>query len=224
MAFMPFLYLSLNIFIVSIPLGLTFDPRVRFYRKWPAVAASVVLVGGVFLFWDILATHFGDWGFHPAYCLRWRVFGLPLEELLFFVTVPYSCLFIYEVVCYYHEEKIFRVRPAVLFGVVAVLLVLAILCRDRIYTFVVLSSSALTVLLTLIIQPDLLFSRRYALFMGWSFLPFIIFNGILTAVPVVMYHQEAILGIRILSIPVEDVLYCFCLLTLSLMVYRKAQG
>ena len=48
-----------------------------------------------FIVWDaqVVGRH---WWFNPAYVLPVRVFGLPLEEYLFFFVVPLACIFTWE--------------------------------------------------------------------------------------------------------------------------------
>ena len=56
-------------------------------------------------------------------------------------------------------------------------------------------------------------------------IPFFIVNGILTGTgiqeEVVWYNDEENLGIRILTIPVEDILYAFSLILLNLILFKK---
>jgi lycopene cyclase domain-containing protein len=55
-------------------------------------------------------------------------------------------------------------------------------------------------------------------------IPFLIVNGILTGLfleePVVSYNKNEILGIRILTIPIEDVGYAFSMLFSNLMIFE----
>ena len=54
-----------------------------------------------------------------------------------------------------------------------------------------------------------------------SLIPFFIINGILTSLPVVEYHPDHILNIRIFSIPVEDAGYFFLLLLMNTTIYEN---
>jgi lycopene cyclase domain-containing protein len=58
-------------------------------------------------------------------------------------------------------------------------------------------------------------------------LPIAIVNGILTGTgienEVVWYNPKEIIGIRILSIPVEDFFYGFLLILLNVLVFEKKQ-
>ena len=44
--------------------------------------------GTPFLLWDLWATHVGHWWFDEDQTLPWRLAGLPLEEIGFFVVIP----------------------------------------------------------------------------------------------------------------------------------------
>ena len=46
-----------------------------------------------------------------------------------------------------------------------------------------------------------------------------IVNNVLTSTPIVLYSPDAIWGARVTTIPVEDFLYNFALLSLYLLVY-----
>ena len=96
-------YLFINLCILAIPLCLSFERRIAFYKKWPAVFLSIAIVGIFYILWDIFATWAGHWWFNSRYVSSAEFFFLPFEEILFFVTAPYSCLFIYEVLEFFHQ-------------------------------------------------------------------------------------------------------------------------
>jgi lycopene cyclase domain-containing protein len=57
---------------------------------------TVVVTAVPFLAWDVYATRAGHWRFDPAQTLPWRVAGLPLEEIAFFVVIPLASVLTYE--------------------------------------------------------------------------------------------------------------------------------
>jgi lycopene cyclase domain-containing protein len=214
------LYLLINLLIVIVPLSLSFDRKVRFFKSWPYVLGAILVVDAAYLVWDIWMTSRGDWGFNTHLAGGWSLLGLPLGEILFFITVPYSCLFIYETVGSYVKEKRYSVPRIIWFALSGVLIALAFFFRAQNYTFTVLVSTALFFLLSSLLLPRMLASRRFWLFMGITYIPFLIFNGILTALPVVTYSPRAIWGFRVYTIPVEDFFYSFSLLGFNALAFR----
>ena len=45
---------------------------------------------------DSFFTKYGIWSFNDSYILGYKVCLLPVEEWMFFIFVPFACLFIYE--------------------------------------------------------------------------------------------------------------------------------
>jgi lycopene cyclase domain-containing protein len=59
---------------------------------------TVAAAGSPFLVWDLYATRAGHWRFDAGQTLPWRVAGLPLEEIAFFVVIPLVSVLTYEAV------------------------------------------------------------------------------------------------------------------------------
>jgi lycopene cyclase domain-containing protein len=62
--------------------------RTGVYARWRRLGLAITpgLVLGVS--WDLYAIHRGQWSFDWRYLSGLRGFGLPIEELLFFVVIP----------------------------------------------------------------------------------------------------------------------------------------
>jgi len=218
------LYLILDLCVIIPTFLFSFDKKIRFYRKFPALFFAILWGGGMFVFWDIIATARGDWGFNPHYVSGVRWLGLPLEELLFFIVVPYSCFFIYEVICYFKKDQLSPPRDWLFISLAIVSFLISWLNHDRAYTATVFGIMGLFFLVAIVFCPMVLRSRNYWLFIVISFIPFLIMNYILTALPVVVYNPLAVMGKRFLTIPVEDFFYSFSLLSFCFMVYSFGQG
>src|SRR5918992_1588488 len=119
---MSLTYLALNLFIIAVPLCYTTDKRTSYYRQLPAVGFSIAVVSTCYLVWDILVTARGEWSFNSRYLSGVQILNIPLEEVLFFITVPYSCLFLYEVVLYTAKDSSFRLPLGVVVGSILALL------------------------------------------------------------------------------------------------------
>jgi lycopene cyclase domain-containing protein len=214
------LYLWILVGIAAIPLVLSFDKKVHYLSSWPVVFAAAGIVGAVYIGWDILKTEADVWGFVERFAGSFTILGLPLAEILFFLVVPFSCIFIYEVVRAYIKERTVRIPRWIWFIASAVLAVLAVVFRSRLYTFTVLLSVALFFSLTACVRPGMLASRHFWLAVALTYVPFLIFNGLLTAIPIVVYNDAENWGIRVYTIPLEDFFYSFSLLGFNFLVFR----
>ncbi len=78
----------------TLPLDAVFHAGVL--RQVRRLALSVLPVAVVFVAWDLAATHAGQWTFDSEQTLPVRLFGLPVEELAFFLVIPLAGLLTYE--------------------------------------------------------------------------------------------------------------------------------
>jgi len=217
-------YLGIIIGIILIPLLLSFESRVAFYRRYRSLFPAIILTGIIFLVWDVAATARGDWAFNEHFILGIRYFGIPLEEVLFFIVAPYSCLFIYDVICRFVPDRQMNLPKAGLWLSILGLVITAIFNVMRPYTFTVAIFCAGTIVCVRFFGKNLFLSRQYWLFLFISLVPFLISNYLLTSIPVVTYNEHAFLGRRLLTIPAEDFFYHFALLTLNLKLYLLFRG
>ena len=213
-------YLLLNIGTILFPLLLSFDKRVSFFRSWKALLPSIVIVGAIFLVWDEWFTEMGVWGFTPDYLTGIYGGHLPLEEWLFFLTVPYACVFVYACLNFYVKKDILgRVARPIFMVLAVILLLLGILFFEKIYTSLTFLALSIWLALNLFVwKPDWL--GRFLLAYLVSLIPFLMVNGVLTALPVVWYNNAENLSLRLGSIPVEDTMYMMLLLLMNVNIYE----
>lgn len=213
-------YLLIDIIVLSIPLLFSFRQKTKFYRRIPYVVAAFLSVGSVFLAWDVWATSHGDWGFSAAYITGHHILGLPIEEILFFLMIPYSCLFIYEnLICYFADRHL--KIPRVLNGLVAgASWISAVVFWHQNYTRTVLIFFGLFFLVTMFFDHVMLESLLFWAYMAITYFPFFVVNYLLTAPPIVWYDPQAIWGVRVTTIPLEDFCYSFTMLAFYTLVYR----
>ena len=218
-------YLIINLLVLLGPLALSFDKRVAFWRQWKRLALCIPPVSAIYLLWDVVVTERGHWSFNPEYAGSWRLLGLPLGEWLFFIVVPYACLFLYEVAKAYFPRKfhanLFHIRAIGLIGI-ALLLWGAYLFRSQAYTVLALLSAAAWLALTLLTRPRLLGEIHVLWFFLLSIVAFLLVNGILTGLPIVRYNPRQIWNIRIITIPLEDLFYNISMLGFYLVGYETA--
>jgi lycopene cyclase domain-containing protein len=219
------LYLFLNIASFFIPFLYSFEKEMHFIEHWRAVFLSIILVAVPFIAWDIIFTDRGVWGFNPDYHLNLQIFGLPLEEILFFICIPYASIFTHYALIHYFGKvalpsKLVKVISISLFIIFAICTLFA---YPKLYTTVNFILFLILILYSLILKENHL-SRFYITFLI-ILLPFFLVNGILTGSfiegEVVWYDNDENLGVRLGSIPIEDIIYAFNLIYLNLILIER---
>lgn len=218
------LYLWIILGTIIFPFLLSFDRKIHFYTHWKTVFPALLLVGLVFLVWDNYFTAHGVWGFNEKYIQGIYLFLLPLEEVLFFLVVPYACVFVYEVLKgYFPNLKLDLLGRVFAFVMVISGFLLAIVYMKNWYT---LTACALSVLLIIGIyfRARATWFNYFALAFIVCLIPFLIVNGILTGFttpePVVWYSEDHITGVRIGTIPLEDLFYNLDMLLPAVFIHE----
>jgi lycopene cyclase domain-containing protein len=219
------LYLKVEIFSVAIPLLLSFDKKVRFYKMWKSLLPSIIISGALFIIPDIIFTKSGIWGFNPQYHSGILLIGLPVEEWLFFILIPYACMFIHYVFVFYSHNYSLNVNKARLISGLLFFLLLSgiILFRDRIYTLIY---SIVLILLLFVANLDKMkVLNSFFLTFPIMLIPFLIVNstlsGTFTEGAVIWYNSSNISGIHLLTVPIEDIGYAFCLILVPLILNER---
>jgi lycopene cyclase domain-containing protein len=215
------LYASLLFFSIVVPFALSFDKKLQFYKSWKYLFPSVFAIAAVYIAFDLYFTKQGFWGFNPLYHLNILLLGLPVEEWLFFIVVPYACVFIHEsLLLYFPQLKLGR-NASKLLTVVLLLgaVVILVANTDKAYTTYISATVVAALALALTDRSNVIQSY-YATFLV-ILVPFVAVNSVLTGSfihqEVVWYNNSEILGIRFLTIPIEDFGYAFSLILFNLM-------
>ncbi len=178
----------------------------------------------LYIAWDMYFTSIGVWSFNEAYITGIKLYNLPLEEVLFFFIVPYCCVFIYACVRSYFPQLSNKPKADLVLQILAMALLLTGLI------FIKKQYTGWTFVFTgFFIAMLYKFRNYFKSFDAISFLvsyaicliPFLIVNGFLTAIPVVLYNDAENLGLRIYTIPFEDIFYGMLLVLMNIVIYEK---
>jgi len=219
------LYLTLELCSVAVPLILSFDKKVAFYRHWRTLFPAIITAGLIFISADIIFTEKGVWGFNSRYHSGIILAGIPLEEWLFFIIIPYASIFTHYVIISYFPGTFLsdRTTRIITWILVACLSILIVIFHKRIYTTFYSAFMIILLLISLFDRSRLINS----FYITWLviLIPFFLVNGILTGSfiqdEVVWYNESAISGFRIFTVPFEDIMYGFSLIFLILLLMAK---
>lgn len=217
-------YFLVDFFTIIFPLFFSFTKWYNFKDYWKFFLGGNLVIALFYIIWDVFFTHLGVWGFDLKYTLGVSVFGLPLEELFFFICIPYSSTFTYFCFKKYYS-RFFKdtLRDRKIIEIVGVFsIVFSMFNFDKYYT-----ASAFGFLgIVLILLSRLKFNNFRLFFAVFTLIliPFFITNGILTGGYldriVVFYNPSHFLGIRMGTIPLEDTFYGMSLLLLNIYFFE----
>ena len=218
---MQFEYLLFNLIVIVGPVGSQFSRQIRHISQWRLKLFTNGIVLIPYIIWDVLVTG-KHWWFNEVYTLNLRLFGLPIGEWLFFITVPYGCLLVWETL----PDAKLSTRLRSLRHVRTVLYTALpigvwVFNTGKQYTGLVLFCVGLVGLTDTLLRTEVLMQLKTYIYLGIVSGLILIFNGYLTARPVVLYGEAYQMGYRIMTIPVEDFGYGFTLMLFNTMVYEK---
>jgi lycopene cyclase domain-containing protein len=211
-------YLLVDFFCIIFPLIFSFLPAFDFYRHWKKFTLPCIAVGLFFIIWDMIFTQIGVWSFSSQYTIGFKIINLPIEEILFFICIPYATSF-----SYYCFKKYFKFQGISQFVkvfytlLIPILFIIGILNIQKLYTSV--TFILLSAFLSIALLKKWNFLPIFFVCFLFILIPFFISNGILTGSflnrVVVSYNNNHNLGIRMLTIPVEDTFYGMLLLLMN---------
>lgn len=222
-----FLYLAVDFFSVAFPIAFSFYPKANFSKKWRFLWPGLLLSASLFIVWDMAFTKMGVWGFNPKYVCGLYIYNLPIEEVLFFACIPYSCVFLYEALNYLIKQDYWQAHaPSISIMLVMFLFTLGLMNTDRWYTGVTFIACATFIALMQWKWKAQFMGRFYMAYL-FTLVPFFIVNGILTGSitpePVVWYNAQEFLGLRMGTIPFEDTFYGMLLVLMNIAIFENRQ-
>jgi lycopene cyclase domain-containing protein len=214
-------YMIFNFAVILGPLILSFEKGVYYFGRWKQAFSAIIIVMIPFITWDSLVTD-RHWWFNPDYTLDLRLAGLPLEEWLFFISVPFSVLFIWEIFSSKTGNPVNKKLQAVnKFLPVLILAGIFFWFGGKEYTAVVFITLGLTGLIDLFLKTEIFARPNTYIYLSMVTFLNLIFNGYLTSRPVVMYNEVYQLGFRIFTIPVEDLFYGMSVILFNTILFEK---
>ena len=220
---MKFTYLITNFLVIAVPLIFTFHKSFPFYKTWKAFWPATISAAIFFISWDILFTDLKVWGFNPVHLTNYYLFNLPVEEWLFFICIPYACVFTYYCFNIIFKTLHFKYELQVTGILSIVLTFIGIMNYNKLHTSVTFLGLAF-----FLSSCQWVFKVKWLgrFYFTWIFLliPFFLVNSVLTGTslkePVFWYDKEEIINIKLLTIPIEDFFYGMLLIAMNVGLYE----
>ncbi|KAA3618311.1 MAG: lycopene cyclase domain-containing protein [Calditrichaeota bacterium] len=219
-------YFWILLLTIIIPLPASFDKRIQFHKEWYAFIPAMLITGLFFIIWDIYFTQLQVWGFNSSHLAGIYLFNLPIEEIIFFVAIPYAIVFTYySLTKVIPQKEINKPIFSITFLIALLLLIIALFNLDKIYTSITFMLTAIFLLMHIFILRSHYLKTFFISYAIIFLIPFIFVNGALTgmmtAEPVVWYNDSENLGIRIFTIPIEDFVYGMLLYLMNVTLFEQ---
>ena len=98
-------YFIVLLIVLIVPFYKSFSVVIGFYKNVTRLTFSIGIPFLIFVLWDIYSVQRGHWRFNSIYVSGIYIFNLPVEEILFFIVIPFCALFTWETVKYYMFRK-----------------------------------------------------------------------------------------------------------------------
>ena len=150
--------------------------------------------------------------------------NLPIEEFLFFFCIPYSCVFTYHCLALFIKKTPSKLwETTITYTLIVVSLVLAAYYHEQKYTIsTFLLMSCLLLFTSKVLKAEWL--GKFYLIYPILIVPLLIVDGVLTGTglnnPIVWYNPSEFIGLRIMTVPVEDIFYGLDLIFINLVIYQ----
>jgi len=219
------LYFILDLASLSIPFLFSFHPKLQFYKLWKYFFPATLLMMAFFVTWDVIFTHNGFWGFNETYLSGIQLGNLPIEEWLFFICIPYACLFtVYSFKNLLPKFKLSgKATSTIYFTLQTIMITVLLYNYNRWYTAI--NFGYAIILLAWIFNNERNLLREFLPVFAILLIPFFIVNGFLTGSwineQVVWYNDAENLGIRIGTVPIEDSIYALTMLLTVFLLMEK---
>ncbi|WP_194766779.1 lycopene cyclase domain-containing protein [Tamlana sp. I1] len=222
----PYTYLLIDLACITIPFLASFYPKHAFYKQWKSFFKANIIVALFFLIWDYFFTKMGVWGFNPDYLSGIYLGNLPIEEVLFFICIPFACVFTFFALKYLIKKSYLeKSQRYITLLCILTFSLLALFNYNKWYTVTACGFTTFYLIYLSWKQIDLSFHYlSYFLILPFFFLS----NGLLTGsfldAAIVWYNNAENLSIRIFTIPIEDSIYGLLLIFLNIEGFQYFQS
>jgi len=221
MDFQNFWYLLILLVLAGVTMFLFVKKSIVFITELKYMLPAIIFSGAVFIMLNIRLVNSGIIHFNTNYLLGKYIFNLPIEEWLFLLIISFFAFSVYILV----SVKFADFEKSNLFYVLSIVLLLG-------FGFVAWSSRQKLVpffifFLLVIYFGYTLFRNRFKIHLTKFYIsylivviPFFLIKIVLNTLPVILYNNEFILGIRLLNMPVEEFGNLFLLMLINITIFE----
>lgn len=198
--------------------------KVKFAKYLDAYFYSSFIVGLIFIYFNRNMLTNNGWFYNDQFLAGISLMNLPLEEILFLISFFFTASITFEIIRISFPERkiILPKRPLIILALFFMLP--AVIHMNKSYTFAVTILTSLSIMVA-----TFLFNEQHLKRSFWisvvAFYPILIAADLFKCgLPIVQYNADAIIGSKVLSVPIENFLYSFVMVFLYFTLYSYFRG
>ena len=146
-------YFWVDFLCILFPFVFSLTKIFDFHKDWKYYFPANFIVAFIFILWDIYKTKVGVWWFDQKYTLGINIYNLPIEEIFFFICIPYACIFTYY--CFKKHIKINNfIKSLSQIALWIPMIAVAFLFYDRLYPMITFTLLGISWILLKKYKPD----------------------------------------------------------------------
>ncbi len=221
MEFQNYLYLLILLVLAGFTLFLFIKKSIVFIMEFKYMLPAIIFSGSIFIMLNIRFLQSGIISFNENFLIGKNILGLPIEEWLFLLIISLFAFSVYVLV----NVRFENFDKPNLFYIVSILLLMGFTYeawfeRQKLVSFFIF-------FLLVIYFGYTLFRKRFKphltkFYISYFFvlIPFFLIKIVLNMLPVILYNNDFILGIRLVGVPVEQFANLFLLMLINITIFE----
>lgn len=221
MEFQNYWYLLILFVMAAVTMFLFVKKTIVFFTELKYMIPAIIFSGAIFILLNIRLLETGIISFNPNYLTGKNILSLPIEEWLFLLLISLFSFSVYILV----NVNFANFEKPNLFLTISVILLLvfgfeAWVSREKLVPFFIFFLLTIYFGYTIFRNRFKMHLSKFYVSFGIAVVPFFLFKGILYSLPVILYNNEHILGIRLFSVPIEEFGFFFLLMLINITIFE----
>jgi len=221
MEFQNYWYLLMLFILAGLTLFLFIKKSIVFIMEFKYMIPAIIFSGAIFVLLNNRLLGNGIISYNANYLIGKNIYNLPIEEWLFLLVISLFSFSVYILI----SVKFAKFDKQNLSYFISILLLtgfayIAWSSRQKLVPFFIF-------FLLLIYFGYTVFRNRFRSHLGKFFIsylvvavPFLLIKAILNTLPVLLYNNEHILGLRLFNMPVEEFGTLFLLMLMNITIFE----
>ena len=207
--------------MAAVTMFLFVKKTIVFFTELKYMIPAILFSGAIFILLNIRLLETGIISFNYNYLTGKNILSLPIEEWLFLLLISLFSFSVYILV----NVNLANFEKPNLFLAISIILLLLFgfeswVSREKLVPFFIFFLLTIYFGYTIFRNRFKMHLSKFYVSYGIAVVPFFLFKGILYSLPVILYNNEHILGIRLFNVPIEEFGFFFLLMLINITIFE----